>query len=68
MQRASEKPREFRLVRYYSQWPQGNDHEVIADHLTREEAEKMKREQSIGLKDEQLVVEDMEDEFPSGLS
>ncbi|MGZ3773423.1 MAG: hypothetical protein ACXVCY_03005 [Pseudobdellovibrionaceae bacterium] len=49
--------RKYRLVCYYNQWPQGDDYKVIADNLTLEEAEKLQKEESLGLTTERFEIE-----------
>lgn len=54
------KQNEYRLVRYYYQWPMGDKKIVISEHLTEEEAQELKRRESLGLISEDLVIEKME--------
>jgi uncharacterized membrane protein len=54
----------YRVVWYYTQWPQGSEYEVLAQGLTREEAEKLKEKNDPHLKGETLSIEE-EKENPS---
>ncbi|MGZ3743043.1 MAG: hypothetical protein ACXWRE_07730 [Pseudobdellovibrionaceae bacterium] len=53
--------KKFRLVWYYNQWPQGDEYEVVAEGLSREEAEKLRQEKSPHLETERLVIEEEEE-------
>jgi len=55
--------KKFRLVWYYYQWPLGGEHEVIAEGLSRQEAEKLKREKDPHLKNETLIIEEEEEKI-----
>jgi len=48
----------YRVVWYYSQWPQGNEYTILADGLTREEAEQLKEKKDPHLKGEHLFIEE----------
>ena len=63
MQRSHSKQPEFRLVRYFSQWPLGDDFEIVGEHLTHEQAEKLLAEKNTASKADDLVIEEMEENF-----
>lgn len=50
--------KKYRLVWYYSQWPQGNEYDILASGLTREEAELLKEKKDPHLKGEILFIEE----------
>lgn len=50
--------RKFRVVWYYSQWPQGGEYDVLARGLTLEEAEMLKEKSDPNLKGEYVLIEE----------
>lgn len=50
--------KKYRVVWYYTQWPQGSEYDVLASGLTREEAERLKEKKDPHLKGELLFIEE----------
>lgn len=50
--------RKFRVVWYYSQWPQGGEYDVLANGLTLEEAEMLKEKSDPNIKGEYILIEE----------
>lgn len=50
--------KKFRVVWYYSQWPQGGEYDVLANGLTLEEAEMLKEKSDPNLKGEYVLIEE----------
>jgi hypothetical protein len=57
--RESGKPERYRVVKYYNQWPQGDEFAVLAEDLSKEEAEKICQKHRVGLSDVEITVEKM---------
>lgn len=56
--RAETPGKKYRVVWYYTQWPQGSEHDVLARGLSQEEAEKIKEKSDPHLKGEYVLVEE----------
>lgn len=50
--------KKFRVVWYYTQWPQGSEYDVLARGLTLEEAERLKEKRDPHLKGEYVLIEE----------
>ncbi|WP_413288392.1 DUF1269 domain-containing protein [Bdellovibrio sp. HCB337] len=48
----------YRVVWYYTQWPQGSEYAILASGLTREEAEKLREKKDPHLKGDSVLIEE----------
>jgi hypothetical protein len=58
MDNLNSNERHFRVVKYFSDFGIGVSEEVLASHLTREEAERVARENPPLVSDEDVAIED----------
>jgi hypothetical protein len=51
--------RKYRVIRFYYQWPQGDDHEILGENLSRIDAERLKSERASILMDDDIILQEM---------
>lgn len=60
MDNLTKTDRQYRVVRYYPDFGVGVVEDVLANHLTRDEAEKVARENPPTVSDEEIAIEEEE--------
>jgi|GEM_PF-3594144 hypothetical protein len=55
--KTNHQEKRYRVVKYYNQWPQGDEFTVLGENLTHREAEKLRDKHSVGLKNIEIIIE-----------